>query len=447
MKAGTDVVRIPLPQVSASERRRRWRLVLGAAAAGIDDERQRWEAPGVPDPGASESATQGEGMEGESESAGGADRQQRDPQGSASRSAPGSAPAIGGDDKRVDAVLGALYDRGDASLSAGAQGKRRSGNRTGGLGRSKPGVVRWLGDIRTYFPTPMVQIMQRDAIERLDLKQLLLEPEMLQSVEPDIHMVTLLVELNAMLPDETRATARQVIAKVLADIEARLVDQTRQAVRGALAKSARTRRPRPGDINWNDTIAANLQHWLPEHRTVVPERLIGHGRRQRSLAKDVVIAVDQSGSMADSVVYASLFGGVLAQLPALRTRFVTFDTAVTDLTAFLHDPVEVLFGVQLGGGTDIANALGYCQQLIERPRHSVLFLVTDLFEGGNIATMQRRVAEIVASGVQVVVLLALSDEGSPVHDHAQAAALTALGATVMATTPAAFPQVLADALT
>ena len=445
--AGTDVVRIPLPQVSASERRRRWRLVLGAAAAGIDDERQRWDAPGVPDPGTSESATQGEGMEGESESAGGADRQQRGPQGSASRSAPGSAPAIGGDDKRVDAVLGALYDRGDASLSAGAQDKRRSGNRTGGLGRSKPGVVRWLGDIRTYFPTPMVQIMQRDAIERLDLKQLLLEPEMLQAVEPDIHMVTLLVELNAMLPDETRATARQVIAKVLADIEARLVDQTRQAVRGALAKSARTRRPRPGDINWNDTIAANLQHWLPEHRTVVPERLIGHGRRQRSLAKDVVIAVDQSGSMADSVVYASLFGGVLAQLPALRTRFVTFDTAVTDLTAFLHDPVEVLFGVQLGGGTDIANALGYCQQLIERPRHSVLFLVTDLFEGGNIATMQRRVAEIVASGVQVVVLLALSDEGSPVHDHAQAAALTALGATVMATTPAAFPQVLADALT
>ena len=437
--AGTDVVRIPLPQVSASERRRRWRLVLGAAAAGIDDERQRWDAPGVPDPGTSESATQGEGMESESESAGGADRQQQGPQ--------GSAPAIGGDDKRVDAVLGALYDRNDASLSAGAQGKRRSGNRAAGLGRSKPGVVRWLGDIRTYFPTPMVQIMQRDAIERLDLKQLLLEPEMLQSVEPDIHMVTLLVELNAMLPDETRATARQVIAKVLADIEARLVDQTRQAVRGALAKSARTRRPRPGDINWNDTIAANLQHWLPEHRTVVPERLIGHGRRQRSLAKDVVIAVDQSGSMADSVVYASLFGGVLAQLPALRTRFVTFDTAVTDLTAFLHDPVEVLFGVQLGGGTDIANALGYCQQLIERPRHSVLFLVTDLFEGGNIATMQRRVAEIVASGVQVVVLLALSDEGSPVHDHAQAAALTALGATVMATTPAAFPQVLADALT
>ncbi len=438
-----------LPQVSATERRRRWRLVLGGAAEGIDDERDEEQPSSRPQPNSDEADGAGDpgGDPGGAESAGG----QRSPGaidgsgGSDAGGASGAQPGLAGDDARIDAALGALYDR-DESGDRGTTGRRRSGKRAGGLGRSKPGVVRWLGDIRTYFPTPMVQIMQRDAIERLDLKQLLLEPELLQSVEPDIHMVTLLVELNSMLPEETRATARQVIAKVLAEIEARLVDQTRQAVRGALARSARTRRPRPGDIDWDHTIAANLQHWLPEYRTVVPERLIGHGRRQRSLANDVVIAVDQSGSMADSVVYASLFGGVLAQLPALRTRFIAFDTSVTDLTPYLHDPVEVLFGVQLGGGTDIANALGYCQQLIERPRHSVLFLVTDLFEGGNVDTMQRRVAEIVASGVHVVVLLALSDEGSPAHDHAQAAALTALGATVMATTPNEFPQVLADAL-
>ncbi len=164
------------------------------------------------------------------------------------------------------------------------------------------------------------------------------------------------------------------------------------------------------------------------------------------MAKDVVIAVDQSGSMADSVVYASLFGGVLAQMPALRTRFIAFDTAVTDLTPFLHDPVEVLFGVQLGGGTDIANALGFCQQVIERPRDSVLFLISDLYEGGNADTMRRRVVELVSSGVEVVVLLALSDEGAPAHHHEHAAALAALGATVMATTPDDFPEVLAQSL-
>jgi hypothetical protein len=137
---------------------------------------------------------------------------------------------------------------------------------------------------------------------------------------------------------------------------------------------------------------------------------------------------------------------VLAQLPSLRTRFVAFDTSVTDLTAHLHDPVEVLFGVQLGGGTDIANALGYCRQLVERPRETVLFLISDLFEGGNSELMRRRVAEMVASGVKVVVLLALSDEGTPAHDHDHAAALSALGATVMSTTPGEFPSVLRDAL-
>jgi Mg-chelatase subunit ChlD len=397
------------PRVSETERRRRWRLVLGSAA---DD--------------ALDDAGDGSDPDGDADG------------GRASRRRPG----LTGDDAAIDAALALLYDQpGDDDRRS-----RSSGRRGGGLGRSKPGVVRWLGDIRRYFPSPVVQIMQRDAVDRLDLKQLLLEPELLGSVEPDLHLVTLLVELNSVLPDETRATARQVIARVLADIERQLTDHTRQAVRGALARSARTRRPRPGDIDWPHTISANLRHWLPEQRTIVPERLIGHGRRQRSLARDVIIAVDQSGSMADSIVYASLFGGVLAQLPSLRTRFVAFDTSVTDLTAHLHDPVEVLFGVQLGGGTDIANALGYCRQLVERPRETVLFLISDLYEGGNSELMRRRVAEMVVSGVNVVVLLALSDEGTPAHDHDHAAALSALGATVMSTTPGEFPSVLRDAL-
>jgi hypothetical protein len=398
-------------RVSEQERRRRWRLLLGPAA---DDAVAR------------------------------ADAADGDDGGDGGNAGEGGAGGLHGDDVRIDAALGALYDRDDTDRAGGG---RRSGGRTGGLGRSRPGVVRWLGDIRRYFPTPVVQILQRDAVERLDLRQLLLEPELLADLEPDVHLVTLLVELNRHLPDETRATARQVIARVLADLERQLTDQTRQAVRGALARAARTRRPRPGDIDWPTTISANLRHWLPEHRTVVPERLIGHGRRQRSLARDVVIAVDQSGSMADSVVYASLFGGVMAQLPALRTSFFVFDTSITDLTSFLHDPVEVLFGVQLGGGTDIANALAYCRQLVHRPRESVVFLVSDLFEGGNGELMHRRVGELVADGAQVVVLLALSDEGTPVHDHAHAEALARLGATVMSATPAEFPSVLAAALT
>ena len=385
------------PRVSDRERLRRWRLVLG----------------GVVDDALSDADTEGDG---------------------------GDA-LLRGEDERIDVALGMLYDRVDDDRS------RRGGGRGGGLGRSRPRVVRWLGDIRACFPTPVVQMMQRDAVDRLDLRQLILEPELLATVEPDVHLVTVLVELNRLLPDETRSAARKVISEVLADLERRLADRTRRSVHGALSRADRTRRPRGGDIDWPRTVSANLRHWVPEYRTVIPEQLIGHGRRQRGLARDVVIAVDQSASMADSVVYASLFAGVLAQLPTLRTSFVAFDTAVTDLTPFVHDPVEVLFGVQLGGGTDIAQALTYCRQIIERPALSVLFLVSDLYEGGNPELMRRRVAELVTSGVAVVVLLALSDEGAPAHDHEHAAALTALGATVVVSTPDEFPELLAAALT
>ena len=178
------------------------------------------------------------------------------------------------------------------------------------------------------------------------------------SSSPTSTSSALLVELNRLLPDETRATARQVISSVLDRLTDQLADRTRAAVAGALSRANRTRRPRHADIDWNRTIHANLRTWLPEQRTLVPERLVGYGRHRPSLARDVVIALDQSGSMTDSIVHASLFACVLARLPALRTTLVAFDTSVADLSHLLDDPVDVLFGVQLGGGTDIANALG-----------------------------------------------------------------------------------------
>jgi Mg-chelatase subunit ChlD len=211
-------------------------------------------------------------------------------------------------------------------------------------------------------------------------------------------------------------------------------------------RANRTRRPRPRDVDLGRTIAANLAHYLPEHRTVVPERLIGHARRQRSVAREVVLLVDQSGSMAESVVYAGVFGAVLATLSTLKTSMVVFDTAVVDLTDQLADPVDVLFGVRLGGGTDINQAIAYGQSLVTRPADTTLVLISDLYEGGVREEMLRRVASLVRSGVQVIVLLALSDSGAPSYDAENAAALVELGVPAFACTPDAFPDLLAVAL-
>jgi Mg-chelatase subunit ChlD len=337
----------------------------------------------------------------------------------------------------MDAALAALYD---------ADARPSGRERTAGLGASAPSVARWLGDIRTYFPSSVVQIMQRDAIDRLNLRQLLLEPEMLSSIEPDVHLVGTLISLNKLMPEQTKATARHVVATVVAEVERRIANRTHSAVSGALNRAARSRRPKQRDIDWNRTIAANLRNYLPDHKTVVPERLVGYGRRQQVVARDIVLAIDQSGSMAASVVYASVFGAVLASIRTLRTSLVVFDTAVVDLTEQIEDPVDVLFGTQLGGGTDINRAIGYCQTLVTRPRDTIFVLVSDLIEGGIREQMLARIAALIDSGVQVVTLLALSDEGAPLYDADNAAALAELGVPAFACTPDAFPDLLALAI-
>ncbi|MCK7622937.1 VWA domain-containing protein [Streptomyces sp. RS10V-4] len=358
--------------------------------------------------------------------------------------ADGTGGELRGRDAAMDGALEALYGRRPQQRPG--RGPRDGGSRAAGLGASAPQVARWLGDIRTYFPSPVVQVMQRDAIHRLGLATLLLEPEMLAAVEPDVHLVGTLLSLNKMLPDTTRETARAVVRKVVTDLENRLATRTRAVLTGALDRAARTARPRHRAIDWDRTIRANLRHYLPDHGTVVPERLIGYARADRTVRKDVVLCIDQSGSMAASVVYASVFGAVLASVRALKTRLVVFDTAVTDLTEHLTDPVDVLFGTQLGGGTDINRALAYCQQRIDRPADTVVVLISDLYEGGIRDEMLKRVAAMQASGVRFVTLLALSDDGAPAYDREHAAALAALGIPAFACTPDRFPEVMAAAL-
>lgn len=340
-----------------------------------------------------------------------------------------------GDTLGMDQCLDALYGDGQSA-----------GGRKGGLGASAPNVARWLGDIRQYFPSSVVKVMQQDAIERLNLRQLLLEPELLEAVEADIHLVATLISLKNVIPSRTKDTARQVVAKVVDELLKRLQQPMQQAVTGALNRSVRNLRPRLKEIDWHRTIRANLKNYLPEYNTVIPEKLIGFGRKRSSL-RDVVLCIDQSGSMAPSVVYSSIFAAVMASIPALTTKMVVFDTAIVDLTEELHaDPVDLLFGLQLGGGTDINRAIGYCQGLINRPDDTVFILISDLYEGGNAKSMLKRVAQLVASGVQVIALLALSDEGAPFYDHDMATKFASLGIPTFACTPDQFPDLMAHAL-
>ncbi|HEY9501779.1 MAG TPA: VWA domain-containing protein [Pyrinomonadaceae bacterium] len=330
------------------------------------------------------------------------------------------------EDLKMDRTLEALYDS----------------DRTGSLGGSSPGIARWLGDIRTYFPNSVVRIMQQDALERLGLTQMLLEPEMLQEVEPDVHLVATLLSLSRVMPNKTKDTARMVVRKVVDELERRLANPLRQAVTGSLNRSVKNVRPRQNEINWDHTIRANLKHYQADYKTIIPEKRIGFGRRTAS-ARDIILCVDQSGSMATSVVYSSIMAAVLASIRSVRTSLVVFDTAVVDLTELLEDPVEVLFGTQLGGGTDINRAVAYSQNLVRQPHDTIFVLITDLFEGGNAEQLIKRCASMVSSGIQIITLLALDDKGAPVFDQQLAGKLSTLGIPCFACTPDVFPDLMA----
>ncbi len=354
----------------------------------------------------------------------------------------GESEGLSERDSRITTALDALYEQHDGS------GGGKKGARRGGLGRSAPRVAQWMGDIRKCFPTSVVQVIQKDAFSRLGLQQMLLEPEFLAAMQADVNLVADLMSLQGMMPEKTKQTAREVIQNVVAELMQRLERKTAEALRGALDRSRRTTRPRAVDIDWPRTIRANLHQYLPQYQTVVPERLIGFARKQRRLVDldEVILCVDQSGSMAPSVIYSSIFAAVMASLPVVRTQLVCFDTVILDLTEKLSDPVEVLFGIQLGGGTDINQAVSYCAEKIQQPRKSHLILITDLCEGGNADELIARLARLVADGANVIVLLALSDEGRPYYDAEMASAVAAMGIAVFACTPDQFPDLMASAL-
>ena len=343
--------------------------------------------------------------------------------------ADGTGITLTPEEQRIDQSLEAVYDS----------------DRRGGLGSSAPKVSRWLGDIREFFPQTVVQVIQRDAIKRLNITSLLTEKEMLETVVPDVHLVATLMSLSRVIPEKNKEMARQVVRKVVDELLRKLSAPTQQAVTGALNRSARRRNPRYNEIDWKTTITKNLKNYQPEYKTIIPEVRIGYGRKRKAM-KDIILCLDQSGSMGTSVIYSGIFGSVLASIPAVNTRMVVFDTAVVDLTDDLQDPVDLLFGVQLGGGTDIARALTYCQGVITRPQDTVLVLVTDLYEGGDPREMRKKFVSLVNSGVQLILLPALNDDGAPSYDKNHAEFLANIGVPTFACTPDKFPDLMAAAL-
>ncbi|PUA38186.1 hypothetical protein C8Z91_15800 [Paenibacillus elgii] len=351
---------------------------------------------------------------------------------------------LDGEAKILDEALAAIYD---GTGGTGLESDASSGPRSAGRGPSSPKVAKWLADIRTFFPSDIVSVIQADAIERKGLTQLLFEPETLAQVKPDIRMVATLMALRGKIPEKTKDTARQLVKAVVEEIAKRLEHDIRQAVTGALNRRKHSPLPSLSGMDWKKTIRANLKHYDRETKRLIPERFYFFDRARRSKEWTVILDIDQSGSMADSVIYASVVGSIFASLPSLDTRVVVFDTEVVDLTEqCADDPVDMLFGIQLGGGTDINKSVAYCEQFITEPKKTLFILISDLYEGGNRSALIRRMGEMRAAGVQALCLLALSDSGVPSYDEQVAKTLAQLGIPCFGCTPDLLPELIEGAL-
>lgn len=338
----------------------------------------------------------------------------------------------------MDSALAAIYGNDGIEEGRGGSGA--------GNGMSNPQITRWLGDLRSLFAPMEIQIIQNDAIERKGMKQLFFEPEMLDQLEPDINTGALILMLKDQVPKRAKDNVRQYIKKIVDKINERIADDVKRAVTAAMNRREHSPIPSAAAMDYKMTIRRNLKNYNQDLKVLLPEKFYFYERTSRSANRTVILDIDQSGSMGESVIYSSVMGCILASMSAVKTHIVAFDTQVHDMTDLTDDPIDLLYGIQLGGGTDIERSVKYCAGLIEEPNKTTMFLISDLEEWGNRNGLVRRMSELKECGVNLVVLLAISDSGKPHYDEQMAKKIAAHDIPCFACPPDKLPELLEQAL-
>ncbi|WP_128984786.1 VWA domain-containing protein [Streptomyces roseicoloratus] len=341
-----------------------------------------------------------------------------------------------------DAALDWLYGRDAEQTRRGVRGTGREG----GDGASAVTPVDWLDDIHRLFPRETVERLERDAVERYEIHEIVTDPAVLERVEPDQTLLKAVLRTKHLMNPEVLRLARRIVETVVRRLLEKLTPEVRRSFTGT-----RTRRPSrlalARDFDFHGTVRANLANYRPEERRLLIQRPRFHSRTRRHLEQwQLILLVDQSGSMVDSVIHSAVTAASLWGLPGLKTHLVAFDTSVVDLTSDVTDPVELLMRVQLGGGTDIARAVAYGTGLVDNPRRAIVALVTDFYEGGDTYRLVRGVRALVEQGTTVLGLAALDEEARPVYDRQTAQRLADAGAHVGAMTPGQLAEFVAERL-
>lgn len=356
-------------------------------------------------------------------------------------------------DERLESTLGYLYDREyTARGHASGQGPRGRGGRggAGSLDGSTPhgvdfSALGWLGEARSLFPRETFERMQVEAVGRYGLTELLQDPDTVEAMEPSKELATALMQVRGKLDDSAAAGIRRVIERVVQDVVRRLRPRFLTAMGGRVDRSRRSMHRVARNFDWKRTLRANLGQVDDQGRMLVRDVRF-NARQKRALTWDVIVLVDQSGSMASSLLYSAVCAGILSGLPGIDVRLALFDTSVVDMSHLAHDPVSVLLTAQLGGGTDIARAVRFAEQQVRNPSRTVVALVSDFCEGGSVSELLGTVRRLRTSGVTLLGLAALDEGAEPIYDQGTARHLAEAGMEVAALTPERFAEWLGEVL-
>jgi Mg-chelatase subunit ChlD len=354
----------------------------------------------------------------------------------------GISAALGGNGTygRMDQVLDFLYGR-----EYGRRGVRSS-DRSGTDGSSQLTIPDWIRQVRDLFPNDACEVITRHALERYQLTELVTDRETLERLEPNYDLLKALLTFKGLMKGDVLELARRVIRQIVEELRSRLESEVRPALWGRVDRVRRTRMRSARNLDFVRTIRSNLAQWDPERRRLLARTLHFRGRVKRHMSWRVIMAVDCSGSMMDSVIHSAVMAGIFKGLPSVNMRLLAFDTTVVDLSEAIDDPAELLMSVQLGGGTDIARAMRTCASLVENPTRTVVVVVTDFFEGGSAADLLSTIRKLRGEGVRVLGLAALDAEAKPTYDRQIAEACADAGAEIAAMTPKHLAEWLARVL-
>lgn len=347
--------------------------------------------------------------------------------------------------QRMDAVLDYLYGR--EYRGRGVRDSERPKERRGSLDPSQLTVPDWLHRVRELFPRETAEVIQRHALERYQMTELVTDANVLEKLEPNYDLLKTVLTFRGLMRGRVLDVARSIVRKVVEEIRRKLESDVRRTLSGRLNRFQHSPLRISQNLDWRGTIRRNLKHWNRERRKLMVQDVRFFSRVTRGLPWDVIVCVDESGSMIGSVIHAAVMAGILTGLPSLRVKLVIFDTSVVDLSGHVDDPVEVLMSVQLGGGTDIGGALRYCEQLIVNPQRTALVLISDFQEGASPNVLLATVERLAEARVRMLGLAALDQDAAPVYDVGMAQKLAERGMEIGALTPTKLAEWLARVMT